>query len=310
MVSPRHYRSGFTLIELLVVIAIIAILIGLLLPAVQKVREAAARVKCQNNLKQLGLALHNYHDSHNKFPGYPNGCASNTTCYTQNWTMSLMPFIEQANLANQPFTNLTTFRQLVRPVVVPTYICPSNSLASTVTKSSGVVALTNYLAISGRQRNDWRMPPRGVGEDTGIIALTRATNSTGSWTRFDISMTGITDGTSNTLAFGERPPVPDLEWGWAHGAPDLDSLIWARYTADDTTSLGRSDSVGPCPFPMFFQAPAGPPRYCDGYHMWSFHTGGGNFALADGSVRFFNYSAGTRTIIDMSTRALGEVVTE
>ncbi len=309
--SPRS-RSGFTLIELLVVIAIIAILIGLLLPAVQKVREAAARMKCSNNLKQLALALHNYHDSNQVFPTYPTGCSPATvSCYTQNWTFALLPHIEQGTIAAQPMTTLTEFRANVRTKSVATYICPSNSLPSTVTTSAGqVVALTNYMAITGRQRSDYKAAPDGVGMDTGVIGLVRASGS--SFPPAPVGMNAITDGTSNTIVFGERPPLPDLNWGWAHGKPDLDNLIWARYVVppDSTTNLGASDSVGPCPFPMYFQAPANPPRYCDGYHMWSYHTGGGNFALADGSVRFFQYSAGTTVIVPMSTRAMGEVITE
>ncbi len=310
---PRRFRRAFTLIELLVVIAIIAILIGLLLPAVQKVREAAARMKCSNNLKQIALALHNYHDTNQTFPTYPTGCASGLTCYTQNWTFALLPNIEQGTVANQPFTTLTEFRNTVRNKVIQTYICPSNPMPSSVTVSTGAVALTNYMAITGRQRSDYKSSANGgVGMDTGVIGLVRDIGSTTNFPAAPIGMNAITDGTSNTIVFGERPPLPDLQWGWAYGKPDLDSLIWARYVVppDSTGNLGASDSVGPCPFPMYFQAPANPPRYCDGYHMWSFHTGGGNFALADGSVRFFQYSAGTTVIVPMSTRAMGEVIPE
>ena len=81
-------------------------------------------------------------------------------------------------------------------------------------------------------------------------------------------------------------------------------------TAIDPLSTTTSDASGPCPFPMYFQAPASPPRRCDGYHIWSYHTGGGNFALADGSVRFFQYSAGPNVLVAMSTRAFGEVISE
>jgi prepilin-type N-terminal cleavage/methylation domain-containing protein/prepilin-type processing-associated H-X9-DG protein len=311
MPTPSRRRPGFTLIELLVVIAIIAILIGLLLPAVQKVREAAARAKCSNNLKQLGLALHNYHDVNNRYPPYyPPGLAStNPKRYTENWTYLLLPYVEQDNIYNQTIPTRAVYDQLVRPRVIPTYLCPSCPLPSTFTSGSGqVTSLINYLGVVGRQRSDWRAPPNGVGQDTGIMAVVDGTG----FTPMKITIMSVTDGTSNTLAFAERPPTPDLQWGWGlRGLPDLDSLIWARYVSPpDTTSIGASDAVGPCPFPMFFQAPANPPRQCDGYHMWSYHTGGANFALADGSVRFFQYSAGTTVIVPMSTRAMGEVITE
>ena len=303
-------RRGFTLIELLVVIAIIAILIALLLPAVQKVREAANSAKCKNNLKQLGLALHGYHDVNNRYPGYyPPGLPStDPRRYTENWSFQLLPYIEQDNVFKQPFTTRAEYDQMVRPRVIPTYLCPSVPLPP-LSPSGGGTSLTNYLGVTGRQRSDWRAPPLGVGQDTGIIAVV---DSTG-FTPMKINVHSVTDGTSNTLAFAERPPTPDLEWGWAlRGNPNLDTLIWARYVSPpDTLSIATTDEAGvPCPFPMFFQPPRTPPSRCDGSHIWSFHPNGGNFALADGSVRFFSYSAGTTTIISMSTRAGGEVIAE
>jgi len=307
--SSRHH-AAFTLIELLVVIAIIAILIGLLLPAVQKVREAASRMKCSNNLKQIGLALHTYHDANDKYPPYyPGGLAlTDPRRYSENWSYLLLPYIEQGNVYSQPFTTRAEYDAQMRRQVIPTYLCPSNPLPSTVTSGSGVVtSLTNYMGVTGRQRNDWRPLPLGFGMDTGVIAVTNASGQP-----VKINILSVTDGTSNTIAFGERPPVPDLQWGWAmRGNPNLDTLIWAQYTAADTASLGTSDDYGPCPFPMYFQAPRSPKAgYCDGYHMWSYHTGGGNFALADGSVRFMTYQAGPVIIPAMATRAMGEVISE
>jgi prepilin-type N-terminal cleavage/methylation domain-containing protein/prepilin-type processing-associated H-X9-DG protein len=305
---PRSFRAriGFTLIELLVVIAIIAILIGLLLPAVQKVREAAARMKCSNNLKQLGLALHTYHDANDRYPPYyPQGlAATDPRRYTENWSFVLLPYIEQDNIYKQTIPTRTVYDTLVRPRVISTYNCPSNSLPTTLTSGTTVTALGSYLGITGRQRNDWRAPPAGFSMDTGVIAVVNASGAP-----VKINFASVTDGLSNTVAFGERPPTPDLQWGWVlRGSPNLDSLIWAQYTSADTLSI--TDPVGSCTFPMYFQAPASPPRMCDGYHMWSFHSGGGNFALADGSVRFFQYSAGPTIITAMSTRAMGEVISE
>ncbi len=306
--QPTKMRSGFTLIELLVVIAIIAILIGLLLPAVQKVREAAARMKCSNNLKQLGLALHTYHDANDRFPPYyPAGLAStDPRRYTENWSFVLLPYIEQDNIAKQTIPTRADYFTLVRPRVIPTYICPSNTQPTTVTSGVNVIALGSYLGITGRQRSDWKASPAGFGIDTGIMAVTDLTGKP-----VKINFSSVTDGLSNTVAFAERPAAKDLQWGWVMaGSPNLDSIGWAQYTSADTASLGTSDSVGACPFPMYFQAPASPPRQCDGYHFWSYHTGGGNFAVADGSVRFFQYSAGPTIITAMSTRAMSEVISE
>jgi prepilin-type N-terminal cleavage/methylation domain-containing protein/prepilin-type processing-associated H-X9-DG protein len=310
MSLPTRLRrwSAFTLIELLVVIAIIAVLIGLLLPAVQKVRDAAARSKCQNNMKQLGLALHNYHDANNRYPPYPRGAANTLPRYMENWTYLILPYIEQDNVYNQTFVTNADYNAKVRPRVIPTFICPSNPLPSFFDSGTQVTALINYLGMTGRNRSDWRNPPNGFSMDTGIIAVT---NAAGQPVRIDVS--AVTDGTSNTIAFVERPPTPDLQWGWMRGNPNLDSLFWARFFTTDTQSIngGQDEAGNPCPFPMYFQPPRAPkPSVCDGYHIWSFHVGGANFTLADGSVRFFSYSVGTTIIPDMSTRALGEVISE
>jgi prepilin-type N-terminal cleavage/methylation domain-containing protein/prepilin-type processing-associated H-X9-DG protein len=296
-------RHAFTLIELLVVIAIIAILIGLLLPAVQKVREAAARAKCTNNLKQLGLALQAYHDVQDRYPGYyPNGTpTSNPVRYTSGWCYQLLNYIEQGPLAAIPLPDIATFNTQVRPVVIQTFLCPSSPTPPTLVGATFTTSMTNYMGITGRQRSEWST----IG-DQGVIGVFPSTNK--------VKIASITDGTSNTIAFGERPPSTDLQYGWGlRGAPDLDNVHWARYTASDTipTGYGVDEAGVACPFPMFFQAPRSPsPSRCDLFHLWSYHTGGGNFAMGDGSVRFLQYSAGTTTVIDMSTRAGGEVVRE
>jgi prepilin-type processing-associated H-X9-DG protein len=200
-------------------------------------------------------------------------------------------------------------------------MCPSSNTPGSTVFGSGTYNLTHYLGVTGRYRGDWRPAASGgVGQDLGVIAATDVSGRP-----LKVNMTGISDGTSNTIVFGERSPVLHTsgayyDWGWGlRGNPNLDSIGWAVFRADvqpgtgtpiDTPSIGTSDDRGACPFPMYFQAPASPPRRCDGYHFWSFHTGGANFALADGSVRFFQYSAGTTVIPAMSTRANGEVISE
>ncbi|CAN5413146.1 DUF1559 domain-containing protein [soil metagenome] len=298
-------RRAFTLIELLVVIAIIAILIGLLLPAVQKVREAAARAKCTNNLKQLVLGITNYHDQTGRFPGYyppANGSSTDHEHYTTNWTFQVLPYIEQGNIFNLPYTDRASYSTLVRGNVIQGFLCPSNTERPSTTSGSTVIALSHYHGITGKSRSDWRAPAGNPIGDQGIIGVYPSTNK--------IKIQNIKDGLSNTIMFGERPPTPDLQWGWGlRGAPDLDSLMWATYASTDDQDIATTDEAGaPCPMPVFFQAPKKPsPSRCDGYHLWSRHVQGGNFGVADGSVKFFNYSAGPTTIVAMSTRAGGEV---
>jgi prepilin-type N-terminal cleavage/methylation domain-containing protein/prepilin-type processing-associated H-X9-DG protein len=264
--SSRLHSRAFTLIELLVVIAIIAILISLLVPAVQKVRAAAARTQCGNNLKQMALAVHAYADSNKRFPMLfesPTG---------QSWKIVIMPFIDQGNLWAKVSSHLN------QPVAV--YLCPADPRAEQLIYQ-GTYACHDYPAITGLTYS----PAKS--EQAGIINP-----------NFKVTFGKITDGTSNTLLIGERPYDADLWYGWWVGytQPDLGSgaANTVAIYPTDSSAVGVTGhtgaSCGAAPY-YFGQGPKDVKNLCSANQLWSCHSGGGNFALADGAVRWMSYSA-------------------
>jgi prepilin-type N-terminal cleavage/methylation domain-containing protein len=286
----RHLaRGAFTLVELLVVIAIIAILIALLVPAVQKVRAAAARVQCVNNLKQIGQALHNHHDVYGYFPSSSGDFDS--------WLYIILPFLEQDALYKQGRASDAAVRATTWSTVVPTFVCPADNAGGLFVPSAkypdpiaqNSFALTSYLGVMGQSSiMDW----------DGVFG--------GS----EVKIGQITDGLSNTLMAGERPPSADSFWGW-WTADICNTSLWA-IVEQPASSGGTGDTNGdgsgaPCPDRSYF-SPGDPADYCSVNHFWSFHSGGGHWLLCDGSVRFMAYSAGITVIPPMASINGGEVI--
>jgi prepilin-type N-terminal cleavage/methylation domain-containing protein/prepilin-type processing-associated H-X9-DG protein len=329
----RARRRGFTLIELLVVIAIIAILIGLLLPAVQKVREAAARMSCSNNLKQIAMGLHNHHDVRGTFPAgayTPGNCCG--TRSGSNWAIDILPYIEQDNLFRQyrmP-TNLTAPSPANEdavngPVVrqpVKTYECASdNDTNQTDRPASGPgsglqYARGSYRAVSGMSaftgRVYWdacepglidQLPAPFTGrlphEWKGVLHGTGATNSRCRMGGPE-KMTSIIDGTSNTLLVGEYTniDVPRRRTFWAYSYTSYNQSSITTQSRILSNSYNKCNSAG---------GPGGDNPCKRGFG--SNHTNGLNFALADGSVRFFSYNVDINMLAGMATMAGREVTT-
>jgi len=287
-------RPAFTLVEMLVVIGIIGVLVALLLPAVQKVREAANRLSCQNNLKQIGLALHHYHDAQGAFPpGVSHG--GPTDPYPDlGWEGRLLPYIEQDALwaqAQQAFQQDRQFwdnpPHMGFGTVVRLYACPSDPRVLSVQTAKVIfhVGLTSYLGVEGTDLN----------RRDGVLFL----NSR-------IRLADITDGTSRTLLVGERPPSADFWFGWWYGGSGQSGTG----SGDMVLGVRERNVMNPGPG----GCPAGPYSFtsgrfdgpCDQFHFWSPHPGGANFLFADGSVHFLDYSADS-VLPALATRAGGEV---
>jgi prepilin-type N-terminal cleavage/methylation domain-containing protein/prepilin-type processing-associated H-X9-DG protein len=298
---PVRRRSAFTLIELLVVIAIIAILIGLLLPAVQKVREAAARVKCSNNLKQWGIAMHSFHDTNGAFP---KGASNNPR---QTWVMYLWAYVEQAALANKndlnqhfyvsPGTIGGTMNGLCGQRV-PVYYCPSDS-GSDLTNGTYQRTRGNYVVNWGNTKYDTAPP----GSGRAPFYHTNGNRSTPGRT----TMTGITDGTSNTLMLSEvlmSKSPDDNDWrGDIHN--DDGVFKFMTLTTPNTSAPDVVNWISPNPDTN----PATPATSAGSQFNTarSRHTGGVNAAMCDGSIRFVRNSISIASWSAMGTMDGGEV---
>jgi prepilin-type N-terminal cleavage/methylation domain-containing protein/prepilin-type processing-associated H-X9-DG protein len=293
--STNGKRHGFTLIELLVVIAIIAALIGLLLPAVQKVREAANRTDCANNLKQLGLALHNFHDTHGRFPpGQVHGPYPEAGVYwktNHGWAVFILPSIEQKPLADKYHWDLASSDPLNQEVVAhPLNIFQCPSAAPNRFYFGGPFASYGGKGASGDYVPTWYVDPvLAAGDNRGVLVPDSMTR-----------MTAITDGTSNTILLAEDAGRPTLWQAGKVGPGTVSGGPWAGFDTGITLQGSTVDGTsrpGPCAL-----------NCTNDHEVYSFHTDGANAVFADGSVRFLKASLSIRVLAALITRAGREVV--
>ncbi len=299
MPSPSlHRRGAFTLIELLVVIAIIAILIALLVPAVQQVREAAARSQCANNLKQIGLAVHNYHDVNHHLPPSRHQTVA-------SWLVYILPYIEQQALYDQ--WKLTTYyfgqTAAAQQTPVPIYFCPSRRSASLSLPgtdyytSPGVAptatgACADYAGNIGPTGNDyyWVTPPCSG-------PLQNGTNTTSGAFQFGIPMAYITDGLSNTLLAGDKHVPLDHFGDFAYN--DGGAYFYALFGPLRVAGQVPGGSA----FPLA-RSPYDPTLEIFG----SYHPGVCQFVLCDGSVRSVNNNISIAMLTNLASRNDGNSV--
>jgi prepilin-type N-terminal cleavage/methylation domain-containing protein len=312
-------RQGFTLIELLVVIAIIAILIGLLLPAVQKVREAAARIKCFNNLKQIGLALHDYHDSKGSFPSghVENQDAAGKFQYYTGWSIEILPYLEQSNLYKQYDQASPNQAAVNGPAVqakLSVFTCPSDLRVDlllapeTIAPDGGgqpkppiLYRTGSYKAMSGMGRVSNTNTYAGFWNE---VQSAQAGNPGGRGAFHGDGYSGmspermgtVTDGLSNTIFIGERHTRTHFTRG----------PFWG-----DTFNLYSAGASWPFSITLIpdYDACASKvnANYCK-YGWGSFHLGGISFLFGDGSVRSVSQSIDMNAFMYLSTIAGGEVV--
>jgi prepilin-type N-terminal cleavage/methylation domain-containing protein len=326
-----HRSHGFTLIELLVVIAIIAILIALLLPAVQQAREAARRTQCKNHLKQIGLAMHNYHDVFNMFP--LGACAKPSSSFGIDISIgafaSILPYLEQANLKGLYVDTRPWEQQLpaVAQTIVPPYLCPSNTGPQVDTNPvlalypiGAQIAATHYLLSKGADK-EWCFSPSGIA--TGMFGINMRCN-----------FRDITDGSSNTFCVGEgatggawrvasgaaqntpiAPPAGRVQQGWIAPQPNpLGVQSQSGYTTGGNwgTTLYKLNK-NPVVETVYDDAALANCNASTADFTSNFrspHVGGGQFLLGDGSVKFVSDNIDAILYNNLGGKGDGQVIGE
>ncbi len=308
----RRFRKGFTLIELLVVIAIIAVLIALLLPAVQQAREAARRTQCKNNMKQLGLAMHNYESTYTCWPigSYYTPAGSSTYAGTPNWRMQIFPYFDQAPLFNSmnfglPFAgnvvnaNTTTLSNKV----LTGYVCPSSPLnpCANIANNTQFIQTPMYVGISGAYP-DVALRTVGSASSYGGFYTNNGMLLHNELTR----MRDAVDGTSNTIMIAEQSGqvgTSDIRAGYYGG---YSGTSFANPVTSSNPGGGDSWSAGLTGVQYKINSPttAGGSNspYDANTVLNSFHTGGIHVLLSDGSVRFISNNIDFNTMANLCSR--------
>jgi len=334
-------RRAFTLIELLVVIAIIAILIGLLLPAVQKIREAANRMKCSNNLKQIGLAAHNYHDTNDGMPPAwkyePPSPPARPTAVAESWGFNILPFIEQDNVFRPYNRNLTLYdpaNQALAMTQLKVFQCPSTPNSNRIVElqvpanvlpglPGGLFrgGISDYTVTTGIR--NWCQfmgtpcDPPDIGQRHGAMSGWSDTPAvaTALGAR-KLTLVTITDGSSNTIMIGELAGTPDVynrarvKISPVAGASGINAVSygagWANpFNGEHWPSGSSVDGNDP------FNQASGPCLInCSNYNgrgLYSFHSSGVNALMCDGSVRFLRDTMATKMVAFAITSQRGDL---
>lgn len=288
--SSPQVKRGFTLVELLVVIAIIGVLVALLLPAVQAAREAARRMSCSNNLKQLGLALHNYHDTNLSFPFGSRQTATPSKTDMVGWHVSILPFVEQTALFANFDTNLNwneAPNEQYGRIRMNMYLCPSG--AKVKADDNAVYFTTHYYGMMG---------PTGTNPQTATTYLENTGGSHGGMSQAGIfyhndvrNFSSVTDGTSNTFAFGE------ISWSDRRGLVTR-YRVWSRG--------GRaSDFMAPCKN-LANQINSDQTSLFNDMSYGSNHPNGCMFGMVDGSVKFVAQTTAYNVLLSSASMNGGE----
>lgn len=314
-------RPGFTLIELLVVIAIIAVLIALLLPAVQQARESARRTQCKNNMKQLGLALHNYHDTCKQFP--PGSFVVNTGQFgTNRGSMlgQLLPYFDQAPLYNAINFSAPDFDALTLPggqlickTVLPALLCPTDATngngtlagaGQNISPQSDSRAVTNYAYSMGAQNNEcstgWNVVNSNGSQNHGDTMDPGLISGPFSHMAWGAGLRDLTDGSTNTILMGETRPKCSTHQqnGWFHS-----NALWCNTAAglNAPTCTGEPNTGGACSQP-------GGGAWGTAQGFKSLHVGGCHVLLGDGSIRFLSQNLDFVTLQKLGDRRDGQPV--